>query len=161
MYLISKVGNLYTWTLLTVLLFRPKIQIRVDRRQKTFDIGCCIPSYSKTICSWRDLPAGSLLSLLSNLNPQKIAIELKPLKGRFQRLASDIYLVKVKRTFSQQRRFLSQDKNLFFSIRRIYVYWTWNMKIVLNELIKCILITSFVVLLALSFLMTLTTMYAM
>ena len=155
MYLISKVGNLYTWTLLTVLLFRPKIQIRVDRRQKTFDIGCCIPSYSKN--DMQDLQGFFTLCFIEQSQFQ-LSIELKPLKGRFQRLASDIYLVKVKRTFSQQRRFLSQDKNLFFSnpknLRLL------NMKMVLNELIKCILITSFVVFQALSFLMTLT-MYAM
>ena len=112
MYLISKVGNLYTWTLLTVPLFRPKIQIRVDRRQKTFDIGCCIPSYSKN--DMQDLLQGFFTYFIEQSQFQ-LSIELKPLKGRFQRLASDIYLVKVKRTFSQQRRFLSQDKNLFFS----------------------------------------------
>ena len=108
-----------------------------------------IPSYSKN-----DLQG--FFTYFIEQSQFQLSIELKPLKGRFQRLASDIYLVKVKRTFSQQRRFLSQDKNLFFQSEEFIL----NMKIVLNELIKCILITSFVVFQALSFLMTLT-MYCM
>ena len=65
-------------------------------------------------------PAGGFFTLFieQSQSPKDChCIELKPLKGRFQRLASDIYLVKVKRTFSQKDFWVKIKIWLFFQFK--------------------------------------------